>query len=583
MSKSARKLSKKFRIINPSSWSISTQLFSIFALIFIMYYLLQTIISQFIFASYFTQQQINIYKNEIQEMKTQLETPDDFYDYALDFYINSKIYSIILGEDFTMLPTSDYDYTIKIDNVSYKLPSALNDYEEKDYVQVYYKKVENENVVCSVKNKTKDTTQSISACGETYSEVTGYISSIIKPNNLNNYFKTDANIITEYSSILTNKEEYISYFKDSTLKIYHTNFQTALKTNLVFISKITFDDTNYYLLNIASIPLVTNILSTVLTYNTYIFLFVIIVVGIVYLYLSKIISAPILELSEVALDISNMNFRPRVSRKTNKETHILSESINKVSNNLSKTIQTLKDKNEKIKSEAELKNQIVSSLSHEMKTPLFVMQATISAILDGLFDEETTQEELNNILNEINKTSKMIEQLVTVYKKDDVNQEVHVEFFSLNNLVHQIVKDFSQNINSSNLKLTITEANQYNVLSDKTIMTSILNNLILNAIKYTPDNNQVDIKLSDTSKFIIIDIINYGVTIPANELSKIFEPFYRVDKSGKKGIKTEGNGLGLFIVKQSLNKLHMTYEVKSEDNYVCFTLYYNKSVHLTNN
>ena len=154
MSKSARKLSKKLRIINPGSWSISTQLFSIFALIFIMYYLLQTIISQFIFASYFTQQQINIYKNEIQEMKSQLETPDDFYDYALDFYINSKIYSIILGEDFTMLPTSDYDYTIKINEISYKLPSALNDYEEKDYVQVYYKKVENENVVCRVENKT---------------------------------------------------------------------------------------------------------------------------------------------------------------------------------------------------------------------------------------------------------------------------------------------------------------------------------------------------------------------------------------------------------------------------------------------
>lgn len=577
-----KKFIQKSKVLNIRKWSISTQMFSIFALLFALYYVLQTLIANVVFSNYFTQKQISAYKNQITEMKKNLESPDDFYDFAIDFYVNSKVYSVILDENFNMLSTSDYDYTIKINDVSYKLPATLNHYVEKDLVHIYYKKIENENVVCRVENKTTNNTQYISSCGDSYLEEEGYIKSIVKPNNLNDYFKTDANVITEYDLIKSNRVEYLDYFSKNNIKIYHNDFSNALKTNLVFISKISFDNTDYYILNITSIPLVSNILKIVLTYNTYIFLFIIVVISIVYIYLTKLISRPILELSEVALDISNMNFRQRISRKTNKETQILADSINKVSNNLSKTIQSLKDKNEKIKAETELKNQIVSSLSHEMKTPLFIMQATISAILDGLFDEEMTQEELTNVLNEINKTSKMIEQLVQVYKKDESSEELHLELFSLNDLVHKIVKDFSQNLKSSNIKLVITESNQFNVLTDKNQLSTVLTNLILNAIKYTPDNNKIDIKLNETSKFIVINIINYGVTISQKDLTKIFEPFYRVDKSGKKGIKTEGNGLGLFIVKQILNRLKIKYEATSEDNYVCFTLYYNKSTHLTN-
>lgn len=577
-----KKFIQKSKVLNIRKWSISTQMFSIFALLFALYYVLQTLIANVVFSNYFTQKQISAYKNQITEMKKNLESPDDFYDFAIDFYVNSKVYSVILDENFNMLSTSDYDYTIKINDISYKLPATLNHYVEKDLVHIYYKKIENENVVCRVENKTTNNTQYISSCGDSYLEEEGYIKSIVKPNNLNDYFKTDANVITEYDLIKSNRVEYLDYFSKNNIKIYHNDFSNALKTNLVFISKISFDNTDYYILNITSIPLVSNILKIVLTYNTYIFLFIIVVISIVYIYLTKLISRPILELSEVALDISNMNFRQRISRKTNKETQILADSINKVSNNLSKTIQSLKDKNEKIKAETELKNQIVSSLSHEMKTPLFIMQATISAILDGLFDEEMTQEELTNVLNEINKTSKMIEQLVQVYKKDESSEELHLELFSLNDLVHKIVKDFSQNLKSSNIKLVITESNQFNVLTDKNQLSTVLTNLILNAIKYTPDNNKIDIKLNETSKFIVINIINYGVTISQKDLTKIFEPFYRVDKSGKKGIKTEGNGLGLFIVKQILNRLKIKYEATSEDNYVCFTLYYNKSTHLTN-
>ena len=419
MIKRIKKLFTNSKILNPKKWSISTQLFTIFSFLFALYYILQTLIANIVFSDYFTQKQMDVYRKQIQEMKSHIETPDDFYDFAINFYVNSKVYSIILDENLTMLPTSDYDYTIRLNETSYKVPSTLNYYEEKDEIKLYYKKVNNENVVCKVDNKTTGKTQTISSCGETYEEDQGFISSIIKPNNLNNYFKTDANVTTEYDLIISERESHLKYFENNSIKIYHNDFQTDIKTNLVFISKITFDETNYYIVNIAPIPLVSNILSTVLTYNTYIFAFIILVIGIFYFYLSKIISTPILELSEVALDISNMNFRPRVSRRTNKETQILAESISKVSYNLSKSIQILKDKNEQIKTEAELKNQIVSSLSHEMKTPLFIMQATISAILDGLFDEETTKEELQNILNEINKTSKMIEELVKIYKKND--------------------------------------------------------------------------------------------------------------------------------------------------------------------
>jgi len=98
----------------------------------------------------------------------------------------------------------------------------------------------------------------------------------------------------------------------------------------------------------------------------------------------------------------------------------------------------------------------------------------------------------------------------------------------------------------------------------------------LNATKYTPSGNIIELSVKENSINLIFEITNYGVQIPANELTNIFEPFYRVDKSGQKGTKTEGSGLGLFIVKQILNSFDIRFRMDNIKNGVRFRFYYNK-------
>ncbi|MCL2521737.1 MAG: HAMP domain-containing histidine kinase [Erysipelotrichales bacterium] len=575
MNTRTKRFLRRFRFLNPTLWSITTQLFCIIGILFVVFFLLQIIIANILFSNYFIQRQVLNYRNAVNDEIQRVESTADFFDYSFNLYMNKKISSIILDSNLEMYRLESNSYVITVGNREFILVNGLYMFDLGDLLEIHYVTDTRGNHYPAFINDLTSGIQYRFFEAEFYYFKSGSISAINKPTTLNSHFKTD---ITALSALQRLKTE---NFTQITALANHASFTDAItsenQSEIFIITRIDIGEETYFLFHFVTILATADILQTLFLYNTYIFILIAFIVFIVSFYLMKIISQPILQISEIATQISNLEFTSIATKKTNKETRILTKSINKLSTNLEKNIQILRDKNQKIEAENLLKKDLVASLSHEMKTPLFIIEATISAILDGVFNEEDYNKELENTLAEIKKTSIMIEETIKIYERETEDFKLEYQVFDLYDLTNEILDSFVNIFKTNNLKVILHEKNINSMMfCDIKQIATVIRNVILNATKYTPSGNIIELSVKENSINLIFEIINYGVQIPTNELTNIFEPFYRIDKSGQKGTKTEGSGLGLFIVKQILNSFDIRFRMDNIKNGVRFRFYYNK-------
>ena len=179
--------------------------------------------------------------------------------------------------------------------------------------------------------------------------------------------------------------------------------------------------------------------------------------------------------------------------------------------------------------------------------------------------------ELENILNEIEVTKKMLQDTINVYRLDsEINKDNFTEF-QLVEIINNITDDLSKLFTKYKHTLHLNILSDINLTADKTKITTAIKNLVLNAIIHSPENNNIYINVISNSKNNILEIINTGVTISNEDIKNIFKPFYRADKSRTKR-DDFGNGLGLYITSQILNKHNYKIEVLNIENGVKFTI-----------
>ena len=165
-----------------------------------------------------------------------------------------------------------------------------------------------------------------------------------------------------------------------------------------------------------------------------------------------------------------------------------------------------------------LKKQLVSSISHELKTPLMIMQVIIQGILDGIIEKADQEDELNNVLEEIQKSSIMIQDMLQIYRLDDAKTKLDVTQFNLSETVNFFIKDFDNVFKSNNLKVTTTIPESVMVEADNKLIKRVISNFVTNAIKYTPENSNIEVLLKQTKRKVYFELINYGVNISKEDL-----------------------------------------------------------------
>ncbi|MFZ1780829.1 MAG: cell wall metabolism sensor histidine kinase WalK, partial [Enterococcus aquimarinus] len=227
--------------------------------------------------------------------------------------------------------------------------------------------------------------------------------------------------------------------------------------------------------------------------------------------------------------------------------------IRRESGFISGLVAVLHDVTEQEKTEQE-RRDFVSNVSHELRTPLTSMRSYLEALEDGAWkDPEIAPHFLQVTLEETDRMIRMINDLLNLSKMDSGNAQMQMELVNFNNLVNFVLDRFDMMVTSQDkdyqIKREFTKRDLWlEIDTDRLIQ--VIDNIMNNAIKYSPDGGTITVRLIETHNHIILSITDEGMGIPRKDLNKIFDRFYRVDKARAR--QQGGTGLGLAISREVL-------------------------------
>lgn len=210
-----------------------------------------------------------------------------------------------------------------------------------------------------------------------------------------------------------------------------------------------------------------------------------------------------------------------------------------------------------------MRKEFVADVSHELKTPITSIMGYADTLLEGEYDKETQEKFLNVIATEARRMAKLVTDLLTLSKYDNDEERTKKTEFDLGYLVKKCQEKLQIEIDKKHHKAEcFVTANVPSVYADKDGIERVVLNIITNSIKYTPENGTIKMYVGYVYNDAYIKIIDNGLGIPEEDLNRIFERFYRVDKSRTR--EMGGTGLGLSIAKEILDKNDGSIDIKSE-------------------
>jgi two-component system phosphate regulon sensor histidine kinase PhoR len=210
------------------------------------------------------------------------------------------------------------------------------------------------------------------------------------------------------------------------------------------------------------------------------------------------------------------------------------------------------------------RKDFLGNVSHELKTPIFNIQGYILTLLDGGIDDPKINTlYLKRAEKSVNRMISIVDDLVSMSRLESGEFKLQMESFNIVKLVEEVFESHEMLARKYRIKLEFD--GNYNkpvrVSADKRRITEVLNNLIVNSIKYGSANGKTRVGFDDTGETILVDITDNGIGIAEEDLPRIFERFYRVDKSRSRD--SGGTGLGLAIVKHIIQAHNQSINVRS--------------------
>ena len=210
-----------------------------------------------------------------------------------------------------------------------------------------------------------------------------------------------------------------------------------------------------------------------------------------------------------------------------------------------------------------MQKELIADVSHELKTPITSIMGYADTLLEGGYDEETQQKFLNVIASESRRMARLVTDLLTLSRYDSNKKKTQKESFDLGELVKRCQEKLAIEIKKKQHKVNcFVTADVPLVYADKYDIERVVLNILTNSIKYTPEGGEIKIYLGFVYNDAYIKIFDNGIGIPEEDLSRIFERFYRVDKARSR--EMGGTGLGLSIAKEILDKNGGSIDIKSK-------------------
>lgn len=366
----------------------------------------------------------------------------------------------------------------------------------------------------------------------------------------------------------------------------HTNYTIKrikdTKNDITYVLlSATLD--NGYLLYIR-IP-VTSIQDSVKISNNFLYIMAgvaILIAAVIVSFVSRKFAEPISELNIIAKKMSKLDFSHKY-RITDADDEInnLGKSINIMSDKLEKTIKQLKSTNLELEKDIEEKSKIdemrksfISDVSHELKTPIALIQGYSEGLLENVnADEESRKFYAEVILDETNKMDRLVKQLLELMKLEYGKREFDDRKFDLIELEREVVRKSKVIIEEKQVDIQLDDEKDINVFADNFYIEQVISNYLTNAIKHVKEiNNKKTIKIENEVDIeknkVRIKVFNTGDNIKDEDIARIWNRFYKADESRNR--EDGGTGIGLSFVKAIMNNYGNSYGVINKDDGVEF-------------
>ncbi len=249
---------------------------------------------------------------------------------------------------------------------------------------------------------------------------------------------------------------------------------------------------------------------------------------------TKHMVTPLQQMSAAAKRFAVGDFSYRVNIKTNDELADLGYAFNDMADALDKLESS--------------RRSFVANVSHELKTPMTSIAGFIDGILDGTIPKEKEDYYLKIVSDEVRRLSRLVVAMLNMSKIESGDFQMKPKPYNLSDQIIHILLTFEQKIEKKNIEIRgLDNLEPHHIVADTDMIYQVIYNLFDNAVKFTNDGGYIDINVSDIGDNVQVSIKNSGEGIDASELSRVFERFYKVDKS--RSLDAKGAGLGLYIVK----------------------------------
>lgn len=388
------------------------------------------------------------------------------------------------------------------------------------------------------------------------------------------------------SIIIRNKAINFNYQENSDVIIYRKNNMTIrkivdLNNNINYIFLAAQLDNGYSLY--IRIP-ISPIQESVRISNNLLILIggvSILIAGVIASFLSKKFTEPITELNDIATNMAKLDFSKKyIEKDTEDEINKLGKNINLMSDKLESTIKQLRNTNVELEKDIEekskideMRKQFISDVSHELKTPIALIQGYAEGLIENVnTDEESRKFYAEVISDEANKMDTLVKQLLELMKLEYGTREFNNIEFNIVELINEVIRRCKVMVEEKNIQVVFKQKeDKINVVADSFYIDQVITNYFTNAIKNAEEVNgkkQIVIDVEEKNGKVKIKVFNTGKQIEEENLERIWKRFYKVDASRNR--EDGGTGIGLSLVKAIMANYNNAFGVKNKENGVEF-------------
>lgn len=303
---------------------------------------------------------------------------------------------------------------------------------------------------------------------------------------------------------------------------------------------------------------------------------VIVICMILVWFFSRRLTEPLQELADLSEKMAELNFEAKYTSGGTNEIGVLGENFNRMSEKLEKAVSDLKSANNKLLRDIEQKDkqekmrtEFLGNVSHELKTPIALIQGYAEGLKEGVNDDPESREfYCDVIIDEVSKMNRMVKNLLTLNQMEFGDEEIQFERFDLTELVHGVLQSMELFAEQKQAKVQFLQKDPVYVWADEYKVEQVVRNYVSNAFNHVSGDMVVEVKIETDGERARMTVFNTGTPIPEEDLTHIWEKFYKVDKAHTR--EYGGNGIGLSIVKAIMESLHQKYGVDNYDNGVAF-------------